>query len=405
MKPLRASRLPYVDVLRAIAILTVVVHHLPERFGLPFGKLQEWGGRGVDLFFVLSGFLIGTTTLARAMHGSSRLQQAGAYWVLRTARIWPLYVVVLAAFAFGIPGVDQDVKFVINMWPWPYLTFTSNSFAQATLHLGIFWSLAIEEQFYLAVGFLVLIAGSRRDLLAATLAGFSLCAVVVSVRFRYELAGLRSAGNLDETMFVFRLFHSSLARMDQLAIGVLGAIAAQTFNSFRLAKIVWWPRFTTWVVIGASILVLMYFPQKSILTFFLVGLWFGGAVLWVQRPAARNLLPPTIESMVRSGLSWLGQLSFGLYVVHPIARDWVLRLFELMEWPSTRRYAALFFVLWLGLSTALAWLSYTFLESPILEKARALATRLTQTPKVVTGSDPAFNAISPTVDESAIRGA
>src|SRR6267378_6660041 len=120
------KRYAYVDVLRGVAILVVIVHHLPEQLNGYFGRVSYMGGRGVDLFFVLSGFLIGSTCLVRAESSAPRSTQALGYWILRTVRIWPLYFLLLGVFALGPRFIHRDVTFVVRHYPLHYLTFISN---------------------------------------------------------------------------------------------------------------------------------------------------------------------------------------------------------------------------------------------------------------------------------------
>ena len=203
---------------------------------------------------------------------------------------------------------------VIRHFPLPFLTFTSNYFAQGTLELGIYWSLAIEEQFYLAVGLLVLATSSRRDTLAAAFLGLSLVAILVAVFYRHEIAEAAANKTLEEKWYVFRLFHSTLARMDQLAIGLLSAVVSKRFNLTGFATSTPWAETFTWAAVAAAVAMLVRYPHRGVLGFSYIGLVFAAAVLIAQRPTARfeprwrrllfNLWVPLV-------------LSFGLYCFIP----------------------------------------------------------------------------------------
>jgi peptidoglycan/LPS O-acetylase OafA/YrhL len=378
-------RLVFLDVLRAMAILTVLVKHLPAEVGPFFGQLYVWGGRGVDLFFVLSGFLIGSTCLARVAstpEGSS-LQQAKAYWLLRSARIFPLYFALLAVLAIHPPGFGDDAAFVIRNWPLPFLTFTSNHFGQSSLELGVLWSLAIEEQFYLAVGLLILMCSSRRETLASAFLGLSLAAIAVSLVYRHDLGVLSGQGLLPQNEYIFRLFHSTLSRMDQLAVGLLASLAAAPFNRWSLARSERWVRASTWSVVAVGLGVLVFFPHQPIVGFLALGLVFAACVLWAQRPAARTVVLRRWESMLLAPVLLIGQLSFGLYLFHPITRPWVdWALTHLPLPPGSSVRAVLFVLVWTGVSTALAALSYRFFEEPLLAAARRKARLFLQPQRV-----------------------
>ncbi|MFL5348331.1 MAG: acyltransferase family protein [Hyalangium sp.] len=139
-----ARHAPGLDTLRALAILMVVSFHYPHD-GAPewFESVAHFGWIGVDLFFVLSGFLIGRQLLAPLAVGER--PRLGVFCMRRLMRVVPAYWVVLAVYALVPDAREQP-----NLAPlWSMLTFTQN----LNLEGGAFshaWSLCIEEQFYLA---------------------------------------------------------------------------------------------------------------------------------------------------------------------------------------------------------------------------------------------------------------
>ena len=145
------SYFPALDGLRAICILLVMFNHVHER--VPAGMQ---GRVGVDIFFVLSGFLITTLLLReRERYGNISLK---AFYTRRFFRIVPVYALVVAMYAgllFHSPNVPRWVQFKRGL---PYLvTFTQEFRPASTAYaLGHAWSLGIEEKFYLALPLLVL---------------------------------------------------------------------------------------------------------------------------------------------------------------------------------------------------------------------------------------------------------
>ena len=148
------------DGLRAVAVLAVLwTHYLPEEYWL-FGIY--WGGLGVRLFFVLSGFLI-TGILLKSRHYVIQGQQCSwfairQFYIRRVLRIFPLYYAILALTALmAIPPVKETM-----VWNIPYL---SNVYfaLQGRFHgsIGHFWSLAVEEQFYLLWPWLIMFLPSN----------------------------------------------------------------------------------------------------------------------------------------------------------------------------------------------------------------------------------------------------
>jgi peptidoglycan/LPS O-acetylase OafA/YrhL len=167
-----SARLPELDGLRGIAILLVLIFHgvSEQHFASSFlSRLRvvgRMGWTGVDLFFVLSGFLIGGILLD-VRQSSSYFK---TFYARRAYRILPVYFVVLALFSlrFFFPVAGPLGGFSQSPVPWfSYLTFTQNIWMMLVGSLGAgtlaaTWSLAVEEQFYLSAPLVVRkISGSR----------------------------------------------------------------------------------------------------------------------------------------------------------------------------------------------------------------------------------------------------
>jgi peptidoglycan/LPS O-acetylase OafA/YrhL len=140
------KRYPGLDLLRAIAILWVLLFHgMTEGLGSAFPLVGQLGWMGVDLFFVLSGTLIGSQLLKT--YASGRTPSVGLFYMRRAFRIIPVYFVVLALY-FCIP-VFREAKGIQPFWQ--FLTFTENLLIDYP-HNPAFshaWSLCVEEHFYL----------------------------------------------------------------------------------------------------------------------------------------------------------------------------------------------------------------------------------------------------------------
>ena len=162
-----APRWVHLDVLRAVAILLVLGPHTP--FRLPddsrwHGLFAAWrniGWIGVDLFFVLSGFLIGGLLFAeQRKHGGIRF---GRFFLRRTFKIWPSYLVFLAAtFVWDVKEGSGSVRERLSTSGhaiWPYLIHIQNYYSPLVERIGHAWSLAVEEHFYLLLPLLLLAMG------------------------------------------------------------------------------------------------------------------------------------------------------------------------------------------------------------------------------------------------------
>jgi len=145
------------DGLRAIAIGAVLWHHWPGRFDLLDAKLSHYGFLGVDLFFVISGYLI-TTLLLREESRDGVFSLPAFYWrrVLRILPVYYLVVTLVGVYYILLRGETQ----YLELWPYYYL-FLSNFLIGDIPMLDPTWSLAVEEQFYLIWPVLLLLVPRR----------------------------------------------------------------------------------------------------------------------------------------------------------------------------------------------------------------------------------------------------
>lgn len=237
------GRIPVLDGLRGIAVLLVMVFHfwmvgtttgtmLWERV---YASAAGMGWAGVDLFFVLSGFLI--TGILYDSRGSRHYYQV--FYGRRTVRIFPLYYASLALFFWIIPFLlvrlhhlelpEAHNSPLAKLFAWTYLVNWyegAKGFNAIALPLQHFWSLAIEEQFYLAWPFLVLTLGRRRLM--------GLCWGLMAFGF-----GLRAF--LYGIHLPFAAYTWTFCRADSLAIGAIVALSARDAHDWKM--LVKWARF------------------------------------------------------------------------------------------------------------------------------------------------------------------
>src|SRR5262245_37143979 len=180
------------DVLRALAILLVMLWHIPPAAtpALLTG-LKPYSWVGVDLFFVLSGFLIGTQLLTPLARGE-RLDLR-AFFVRRSFRILPAYLVVLAVYAtFPLLWEAPDMQPL-----WRFLTFTMN-FDLAYQLNGTFshaWSLCVEAHFYLALPLILLLLAPIRTPIPVL--GLVVAIILMGMFFRYTIWNEGIGGRLE----------------------------------------------------------------------------------------------------------------------------------------------------------------------------------------------------------------
>jgi peptidoglycan/LPS O-acetylase OafA/YrhL len=363
---------PALDGIRGIAIILVLLHHFTifdpiTSVGAWMGFVALLGWSGVDLFFVLSGFLI--TGILIDSRASDRYFTS--FYARRTLRIFPLYYLIVFLSLIVLPlfprwsallGGGDDLP------QWPYWTYLVN-FAIAERNdfqhgvLDVAWSLAIEEQFYLIWAVVVWLLSPR-------LLG-PLCALIVVAVPLARIVALQDGA---QPVDVYVLPHY---RADALAFGALLAWLVRRGWLENLAGIAPWG-----VVGGLAATIGAALADASP--------WWWGA--WTQRLgysffafAGASLIVVGITRAPRSvvprllATGWLrafGKYSYCMYLIHlPVSR--VVQEFVL----AADEFPVLFGALWpaqLGfyiLATvptfALAWLSWHGFEAPILKlKAR-----------------------------------
>jgi peptidoglycan/LPS O-acetylase OafA/YrhL len=285
------KHIPELDGLRGIAVLMVVMYHCHPRLeGTWVYAASLWGWAGVNLFFVLSGFLI--TSILLEIRGD--LHYFRNFYGRRVLRIWPVYVLVLAA-CYGLAPwfLHIDDGAAIRSAPWlAYIFFVQNLFHLALpAAIGPTWSLAIEEQYYFVWAPAVRILARP----------WMLAAVLVLSLVGSPLVRLSHFGWLNPT--------HTLIHLDGIAWGSLLAVGLRTLALSRRA----------WLLIGLGGLIAGIWAAATIAggTAFLdsaLAVAFAGAMLAaIASTGARNPLNAVLR---RGPLPFYGRISYGLYMTH-----------------------------------------------------------------------------------------
>jgi peptidoglycan/LPS O-acetylase OafA/YrhL len=362
--------IPVIDGLRGIAILLVLWYHAPFLFRhlSQFSNQQNpweslgllWvmslgGWIGVDLFFVISGFLI-TLILIRAGRTSGSLF---AFWARRALRILPLFVIYLVALvALVALGDPLHILPTFDGWAW-YACYVGN--IHIALHgwqplaIMILWSLAIEEQFYLAWPFLVRMYNARYVLLCS--GGLIMLAPVVR-------ALVFSEADYPAT-YVF-----TVCRVDALAFGALIAVLYSADES-RQRLIASCKKLTAPALGIVMITVLVpfspSFPATRPWFFTLVGYSLVAASFAVLLAASLGIQGPLKRLLTSRILTFLGRRCYGLYLWHVLAAG--LTTVMLQRW-DVGFYPHI--ILWLMILVSMASGTWLFFEEPILRLKRFL---------------------------------
>ena len=283
--------------------------------------LRENGWIGVQLFFVLSGFLI-TTLLLRERERFGRVDLR-AFWIQRALRIWPLYYLVIL-ICFGLTPLARTM---VGWSPGPWRQTIADHLPAFLVFLGnwslvlggpvpsdsilVLWSVCVEEQFYLFVPLLIAWSGVRWRVVLIVLL------MAMAIASRYLLAASGASG------IVLRF--NTMTNLDTLLAGVLLAMVIRRWPGLVRGS----PWFWRGAVFGGAWLVLSAplsqgGPWRQALDYVL--LWSWGSVLVAWAASDRD---PWASVLRRRSLVWLGRISFGLYLYHEIAMglvDWLSRV-------------------------------------------------------------------------------
>jgi peptidoglycan/LPS O-acetylase OafA/YrhL len=356
-----AFRVPGLDGIRALAVTTVIVFHL-----LP-GTLIG-GYLGVDIFFVVSGFLI-TTLLLRERATTGRISLRG-FWVRRARRLLPALGLLLLACCAAALFVGGDVLVGLGTQVLAAVTFSSNwvfiaqgaSYFDETV-LELFrnlWSLAVEEQFYIVWPLLVVLVIVR-------IPRWSRLVLIGAVAVASAVWMGLSYSPVDPT----RVYYGTDTHAFGLAVGaflavlMLGRGAASVGDgpvglTSRAAR--WLLGITGTLAIGALIALSVVMSGDLALVY--PGGLAGVAVLTAIAIAAllvpRSLLGRTLEL---APIRWVGLRSYGLYLWH-----WPVFVLVSASYPVGPREgmdAVIRGAIALAISVVAAALSYRFIEQPI----------------------------------------
>jgi peptidoglycan/LPS O-acetylase OafA/YrhL len=301
-----------IQILRAIAVSAVVVHHA---FGNLFVEYPNWiegylhyfnGGAGVDLFFVISGYVIGLSFLPSMSDSApyTKSQAIKSFWIRRVFRIFPLawfwlFFLLIASMFFNTSGAFGSIEANIDGTIYALLQIANYRFEQCFMKYEcgpsfVYWSLSLEEQFY-----------------------FFLPIVVLLFR-RYTFHFLL-------VILVYKLMSESLAyhfafRFEGIVLGVLlSQCAHKSFYIALGAKLSLVPR---WLVICfAYILLVLTFFVSSREIYGLLGGWgfkvaaiLSFIVVWLASYDENYIFSSAYR--IKDIFLWVGERSFALYLIH-----------------------------------------------------------------------------------------
>jgi peptidoglycan/LPS O-acetylase OafA/YrhL len=353
---MRAARhIPALDGMRGVAILLAMLAHFEaaasEAIGEPSRGLSALGWFGVDLFFALSGFLI--TGILLDAKGTPHYFRD--FYARRALRIFPLYYGVLAALFLVGPaaGFARGIRAAIGRdqaWFWCYGVNALIALKGRLFPLAHFWSLAVEEHFYLAWP-LVVLALPRRRLIASCLG-----LIVVAAAVRVALLGRANP---------LAIYVLTPCRMDALAAGAAFAAAVRGPEGFAGIR-----RKTRWLAFAGCVLLAGLAAWRWPLTeldpvaqsvgYTLTGATFAALVALATDPGS-----PLGRPLDCAPLRFMGKYSYGAYVYHPFVMGLVGS--HLHRYPQS---VPLGIAVMTATTFAVAWASWQVYERPFIRLKR-----------------------------------
>jgi peptidoglycan/LPS O-acetylase OafA/YrhL len=381
-RPGKKGRIGDIELLRAVAVIFVIIQHAGS-------NLFPWGGGrilthlcyyfnfgiGVDLFFAISGFVIARSLLPdleRRTSNAGFFNSAIAFWVRRAWRLLPsawlwLALILLAVVFFNRSGAYGGVAANIEATVTAVLNVANFRFADVFFHYDPgasfpYWSLSLEEQFYILLPLLAWVAGRRLPYVMAA---------SVLAQFFIVRSG-EATSHFEITM--------SVVRSDALCLGVLIAIWSR-HPSYRLVEPTGLRGFplARLAILAILLVCLASFGSPNLhLVSFSMGMvaLISAALVLIASFDGDYLFP---NGMVKRAMLWIGSRSYALYLIHIPVYYGTRELWFRMEPAGTvfdGRYTLRFTVTALLLLLILAELNYRFIETPLRRRGARISKHI-----------------------------
>jgi peptidoglycan/LPS O-acetylase OafA/YrhL len=376
------KRIMDIELLRAIAVLGVLLHHLRGNlFPTPVPLLEAisaradtwWGG---DLFFVISGYVI-ARSLIPVLQGSTSGQQfwkqTRDFWIRRAFRLLPaawlwLALMLLACLLLNHSGAFGSLSANLQATLAGVLQFANFRFADSFFRYEygtsfVYWSLLLEEQFYLLLPVFILLF--RKHLVWALL-------LLVALQ-----------------LFTLRTPLLMSIRTDALALGVLlaiwGARASYPRWEPNLLRRLW---LGALLLIGIGLLLSVLATERYTFASYRIGAMavLCAVLVWIASYNCDYLFP---RGPLKNLLTWIGSRSYGIYLIHIpayfLVRELCFRL-QSAGLPSPAGHPVLTLILAMTLILLLSELNYRLVELPMRNRGKHLVERLNPTRTAVPSS-------------------
>lgn len=368
MKKKDARGMPYIrylDGLRCISVCWVLLYHLRLHLkwqnGGALGLIASRGWMGVDMFFVISGFLI--TSILLNEHGQTGQISLPRFYARRILRIWPAYYLLigltlgfaLLQIAMGNATASTTVVLETIKWPAAYLTnvYQSQDPTGPSSVLLHSWSLSLEEQFYLFWPLLLVLSIRIAKWIAATgILAVALWRTWLTFHVAFGAVAIR------------RIYFGPDTRIDVILYGVLLAFILTDERSAALVRKLlarWWVPFALLAAFAVAVRIDNRWSGH-------IGNSIGysaSALTMALIVAYLHTVKPTgiLRILRAKPLVWIGRISYGMYLFQPLV---IKGLGSVFGSPSGLAGIVLISVAAYGGTILVAGISYTFFESRFL---------------------------------------
>lgn len=373
------NRLYGLDTLRAIAIIIVLIYHYKVVVSSEnlFGFMSQLGWTGVDLFFVLSGYLIGNqilSAIANKQDFSLKL-----FYIRRALRTLPNYYFVLALYLLFPLALSGTATAPL----WSFLTFTQNLDMRAGETFTHSWSLCIEEQFYLIFPVVaLLIAYAKRSIALGWITIIATMLLSMFMRgFNWYAHGEAA---IPMQPFMQHIYYSSFTRFDELLPGVAIALL-KNFHPTAYTALVC--RGNLLLIVGLACVGIMFYVFHNYAyiegygrTFHVVTFGYSLLAISFGILVLAALSPNSILHRIRiPGATSLALWSYAIYLIHK-------PLFQVLKAPLTNYgidiNSSIGIAIIMAISILCGWMLYQFIETPFMNLRSRFFPSNTQSAKL-----------------------
>ena len=377
---INSSRIYGLDILRAFAILFVVLDHSKHTLQNSNSEIisgisqsYSWYIRylvfdGVSIFFVLSGFLIGSILIKTFDRGDLSFKSLVNFWIKRWMRTLPNYLFILSLLILLSTIYSKNFNFQDAM---PYYFFIQNF---SSPHPGFFpeaWSLSVEEWFYLLIpsailSFSLILRSSFKKILI--LIAFFVLISSTMIRYYYDYNGLVSS----HEAWSLLLRKQVITRLDSLMYGLIGAYFFYFKNEV-------WCRYSRYLFLAGILMlvldkyIILFHPNLSYL--------YKNVFSFSVTSLAVLFLLPLFESIrygegfLYSILTYISIISYSMYLLNlSMMQDWIFRPLPFFIHNPTILAISKFILYWL-LTFFLSFVMYKLIELPFMNMRRYLTIK------------------------------